>query len=134
MTNWLDRLPGSNIHSVLVARQGMLAFEHYRKGSDYAWDQSLPDAMHGPTSLHDMRSVSKSVVSLLVGVALDRKLVPSVDEPVFKYFPEYADLRTPEKDRITIRHLLTMSAGLQVEREPALHQSEQQRGRHASFG
>jgi CubicO group peptidase (beta-lactamase class C family) len=110
---WLDGLRGSNIHSVLVARRGILAFEHYRKGSDYAWWQSLPDAMHGPTSLHDMRSVSKSVTSLLVGIALDRKLVPSIDEPVFNYFPEYAGLRTPDKDRITIRHLLTMSAGLE---------------------
>jgi len=113
MPAWLDRLQGSNIHCVLVARRGMLAFEHYRKGSDYAWGESLPDATHGPTSLHDMRSISKSVTSLLVGIAVDRKLLPSIDEPAFKYFPEYADLRTPAKDRITIRHLLMMSAGLE---------------------
>jgi len=112
MINWLDGLSGSNIHSVLVARQGMLAFEHYRKGSDNAWAEQLTDAIHGPTTLHDMRSVSKSVTSLLVGIAVDRKLISSIDEPVFKYFPEYADLRTTQKDRVTIRHLLTMSAGL----------------------
>jgi CubicO group peptidase (beta-lactamase class C family) len=33
-------------------------------------------------------------------------------EPVFSYFPEYADLKTPEKAQINLRHLLTMSAGL----------------------
>ena len=38
----------------------------------------------------------------------------SVDERVFKYFPEYAEIRTPEKDAITLRHLLTMSPGLRA--------------------
>ena len=37
-----------------------------------------------------------------------------MDEPVFNYFPEYAEIRTPEKDAITLRHLLTMSAGLRA--------------------
>jgi len=58
-------------------------------------------------------SVSKSVVSLLVGIALDRKLIASIDDPVFTYFPQYASLRTPEKDRILLRHLLSMRSGLQ---------------------
>jgi CubicO group peptidase (beta-lactamase class C family) len=59
-----------------------------------------------------MRSVSKSVTSLLVGIAFDRGLLTDLDASVFSFFPEYEALRTPEKDRITLRHLLTMSSGL----------------------
>jgi CubicO group peptidase (beta-lactamase class C family) len=44
-------------------------------------------------------------------VALDRGWLKNIDEPIFAFFPEYAELRTLEKDRITIRHLLTVSAG-----------------------
>jgi CubicO group peptidase (beta-lactamase class C family) len=50
------------------------------------------------------------VTSLLAGIALDRGWIKDVDAPVLSFFPEYADLRTPEKDGITLRHLLTMSA------------------------
>ena len=113
MTGWLDRLRTSNIHSVLVVRRGALAFEHYRDGNDQQWLVSLPNANHGPTVKHDLRSITKSVISLLVGIAVDRKLIPGLDEPIFNYLPDYLDLRTPEKDRITLRHLLTMAAGLE---------------------
>jgi CubicO group peptidase (beta-lactamase class C family) len=47
-----------------------------------------------------------------LGIALERKLIDNIDESVLNWFPEYSDLRTPEKERISLRHLLTMSAGL----------------------
>jgi CubicO group peptidase (beta-lactamase class C family) len=52
------------------------------------------------------------VTSLLVGVALEGAPDRTLDAPVLDFFPQYAELRTPEKERITVRHLLTMSAGL----------------------
>jgi len=52
------------------------------------------------------------VTSLLVGIAFDRGLLTDLDASAFSFFPEYEALRTPEKDRITLRHLLTMSSGL----------------------
>ena len=67
-----------------------------------------------------MKSVSKSVASLALGIAIDRGLIRSVDEPIFSFFPELSDLRSPEKDRIQLVHALTMSMGLKwVEATPA---------------
>jgi CubicO group peptidase (beta-lactamase class C family) len=67
----------------------------------------------GPGTKHDERSVTKSVVALVLGIAVDHGLIKGIDEPVMSFFPEYADLRTPERDRITLRDLITMSAGLE---------------------
>ena len=101
-----------NIHAVLVVRHGRLVFERYFPGADEIWAKPLGPVAHGVEVKHDLRSISKSVTSLLLGIALDRKLIASIDEPVLKFFPEYTELRTPAKDRIRLRHLLTMSAGL----------------------
>jgi CubicO group peptidase (beta-lactamase class C family) len=101
----------ANIHGVLIVRGGALVFEHYRSGPDERWGRPLGETVHGPNIKHDVRSVSKSVVSLLTGIALDYKLVADIDRPVFIFFPEYASARTPAKDRILLHHLLTMSSG-----------------------
>ena len=103
----------ANIHSVLIVRGGKLVFEHYRAGVDQKWGLSLPDAAQDPDIKHDVRSVSKSVTSLLIGIALERKLIADLDRPVFSYFPEYATARTQAKDGILLRHLITMSSGLE---------------------
>ncbi len=113
MIQWLDGLGHANIHSVLVVRHGRLLFEHYRPGEDECWGEPLGNVAHGPNSKHDLRSVTKSVASLLLGIALDRKLINGIDEFIINWFPQYPDLRIPEKERITLRHLLTMSAGLE---------------------
>ena len=101
-----------NVHAVVIARRGKLVFEQYFSGYDYPW--GIPEGRFAfdATTKHDMRSVSKSVTSLLVGIAIDRKLIAGVEEPVVKFFPEYAALKTPGWDSITLRSLLTMSPGI----------------------
>jgi CubicO group peptidase (beta-lactamase class C family) len=83
----LDKSPEMNVHAVLVARHGKLVYETYRAGGDERWGSKLGIAAHTAELPHDVRSISKSVVSLLFGIALDRHLIASIDDPVFKYFP-----------------------------------------------
>ena len=109
-----DRLEasGANVHAVLVARGGKLVFERYFRGSDEIYGRPVGKVAFGPDTLNNVKSVSKSVASLVYGIAIDRGLIGSVDEPVFSFFPELSDLRTPEKERLRLSHLLTMSLGL----------------------
>jgi CubicO group peptidase (beta-lactamase class C family) len=102
----------ADVHAVVIARHGKLVFEQYYPGYDEPWGEQAGPRDFDAMSRHDMRSVSKSVTSLLVGIAIDRKLIASADEPVVKFFPEYAALKSPGWDRITLRHLLTMSSGI----------------------
>jgi CubicO group peptidase (beta-lactamase class C family) len=112
MAERLERAPRDNVHSVLVVRRGRLAVERYFAGEDQRWGRPLGRVEFGPDTLHDLRSVTKTVVALLVGIAVGRGHLAGVDEPVTGFFPEHADLRSPERDRVRVRHLLTMTAGL----------------------
>jgi len=91
-----------NIHSVLVVRHGKLVFEEYY--GTYHVNQR-----------HALASVTKSVVSILIGIAVDQGYIKSIDDPVEDYFPEYEEIFTEDtlKKAITIRHLLSMSSGLE---------------------
>lgn len=109
-----------NIHSVLIERRGKLVAELYRKGPDLpinvmfgVWRPFAADVDFGPTTLHDTRSISKSVVSLLVGIAVQQGKIKSAATPVLDFYPEFAALRTPERSAITLEHLLTMTSGLE---------------------
>jgi CubicO group peptidase (beta-lactamase class C family) len=113
MAKWLENSKPTNVHAVLVARHGTLTFEHYFAGEDEHWGHPVGEVAFGPGIKHDERSVTKSVVALVLGIAVDHGLIKGIDEPVMSFFPEYADLRTPERDRITLRDLITMSAGLE---------------------
>jgi len=112
----LERVAGdaSNIHGVVVERHGRLVAELYRRGKDKSiWGLVAREVDFGPPVLHDMRSVSKSVVSLLVGIARAQGKIDSLATPVLDFYPQYANLRSTQHDAITLEHLLTMSSGLQ---------------------
>jgi CubicO group peptidase (beta-lactamase class C family) len=102
----------ADAHAVIVVRHGKLVFEEYYTGYDEPWGADDGPYRFEATTKHDMRSTSKSVISLLVGIAIDHRLIASADEPVLKFFPEYAALRSTGWDDITLRHLLTMSSGI----------------------
>lgn len=93
-----ERMP--RLHSLLVSRHGALILEHYFHGTR-------------ASSYANVKSASKSVISALVGIAIDRKLLPGVGAPIAPYFGELtaanADVR---KRKITIEDLLTMRSGL----------------------
>ena len=95
-----DRLVASsaNVHAVLVARGGKLVFERYFKGSDEINGRRVESVTFDADTLHNIKSATKSVASLALGIAIDRGLIRSVNEPIFSFFPELSDLRSPEKD------------------------------------
>lgn len=90
-----------NIQSVLIVKNGKLVLEEYFYGFNR-------------DKMHQLRSATKSVTSILVGIAKDQKLISSVDQKLYEIFPEYEEIDwSSPKDKITIKHVLTMSAGLE---------------------
>jgi CubicO group peptidase (beta-lactamase class C family) len=112
MTDAIRQNTDWNVHAVLIERDGRLVYEEYFVGWDQRWGRSLGQVAFDRQTRHDLRSVSKSVISALVGIALGSGAIRSVDEPILAFFPDYADLTDPERKRVTLRHALTMSAGL----------------------
>jgi CubicO group peptidase (beta-lactamase class C family) len=104
----------ANIHGVIVERHGRLVAELYRHGKDQSiWSLFARDVEFGPTVLHDLRSVSKSMVSLLIGIARQQNKIGALTTPVLTFYPEYTDLDPAERTAITLENLLTMSSGFQ---------------------
>ena len=88
------------LHSLLVSWRGRLILERYYNGAR-------------ATRPANIKSASKSLISALVGIAIERKLIPGVDTPIVQYFPELAKDRSPAKREITVEDLLTMRSGLE---------------------
>ncbi|MBN1155015.1 serine hydrolase [candidate division KSB1 bacterium] len=105
-----------NIHSVLIVKDGKLVLEHYFPG--YTFNYEAKDfkgeyTQFNSTTIHNMASVTKSITSILFGIALDQGFIDNVDETLFNFFPQYASLNNSLKSQITLQHLLTMTSGLQ---------------------
>jgi len=99
----------AKIDAVLVIRHGKLVYEQYF--ADYG-NPFFGSITFDPTRKHDLHSITKSITALVLGIEIGRGRIGGIDQPVLPQLPDYADLRSPEKDRITLRHLLTMSQGL----------------------
>jgi CubicO group peptidase (beta-lactamase class C family) len=89
-----------DLHSLVVSRRGQVVAEYYAGRAR-------------PGGLANVKSASKSVISALVGIAIDRGLIPGVKEPIATYFPELRKDPDRRKQAITIEDLLTMRSGLE---------------------
>jgi len=104
--------PELGVHAILIERRGHLVYEAYFDGFDERWGQQLGRVAMTAATKHDLRSVTKSVVSALAGIALRAGTIPSLDQSVVHWFPEYPELNTPERRRVTLAHVLSMTSGL----------------------
>lgn len=91
------------LYSALLIRHGHLVFEEYYHG-------------YQRNSFFSIASATKSVVSMLIGTALQQGLLHDLDQRVYDFFPEFADSKLdPRKREMRLRHLLSLMAGYSEE-------------------
>ncbi|AXK71173.1 class C beta-lactamase-related serine hydrolase [Lysobacter sp. TY2-98] len=112
-----------NVHAILVERHGRLVLEMYQGGPDRSVYSLLSTRQSfGPGTLHDVRSVGKTVTSLLYGVAFEQRKVPAPDAALDGSFPHLDGVAADNARRIRVRDLLDMSSGLEwTEGRPGLN-------------
>lgn len=92
----------SSLRSLLVQQNGELITEQYFRNAS-------------PNRPMNTKSASKSIISLLTGIAVDKGYIESVDDRISKYLPEYFEtISDSTKHRITVKNLLTMQTGLET--------------------
>ena len=96
----------ANICAVTAIKDGKAVYEDFWNG-------------YGPGDARNVMSVTKSVMSLLTGIAVDKGYIGSVEDKVLDYFPDYEPKRGEKTIYdIRIRHLLTMTAPYKGKSEP----------------
>jgi len=114
--NDINRGKYKEVHSILILKDDKLVLEEYFTGHKYQWD--APNH-HGELvtwdqdMMHVCQSVTKSITSACIGIAIDEGFIESVHQSIFDYLPEHQHLNIDGKDKITIEHLLTMTSGLE---------------------
>lgn len=91
--------PHHDLKGIVIVRDGRLVSEHYFNG-----DSS--------DSLHDIRSATKSITALAMGIAIEKHSIRSVDDSIAAYLP---GLPHDGKEAISIKDLLTMRSGLDAD-------------------
>ena len=95
-------------NSVIVVNQGTIVREKYYNDFTYKTE-------------FNTYSVTKSFTSTLIGIAIDQGIIGSVNDPIVSYFPNITfDNDSPEKQRVTIKHVLTMTSGFDYGVDPTL--------------
>ncbi len=104
-----------NVHAVVVEHDGRLVYERYFTGEDERWGRPVGWVSFDRDSLHDLRSVTKSVTTALVGIALGGDYQAAIERPIVEYFDDLEGPFGTGVEDITLSHVLTMTAGLEWE-------------------
>ena len=102
------------VHSLLIYKDGKLVVEEYFSGHRYQWDgrgHRGEFVEWQPYMTHHVQSVTKSVTSACIGIAIDKGFIKSVDQSIFDYLPDHMEFKNNGREKITIEHLLTMTPG-----------------------
>ncbi len=105
----------NEIHGLVIVRHGRLVLETYGRGRMYdgSDDMFTPVMDFDRDTLHIVHSVSKSFMSTLVGVAIRDGFIRDENQSVLEFFPEHSGRFGSPKEGILLRHLLSMSSGLE---------------------
>lgn len=101
MFEHIEQEKNGNLHGLVVVRNGYIVAEHY------------PSALYDQETNHNVYSVTKSLLSGVVGIAIDEGII-NLDDRVLDYFPDL-ELKnnSKEKEDITIEQFLTMTSGIE---------------------
>lgn len=114
MTDFIKLIRAGNfgdIHSILIYRKEKLALEEY-----FALDGKISGSFVNDTyreKTHQLSSVTKGILSLVTGIAIEQGNISNLNEPISNYLPHYSNSFTEDKKQIQIKHLLTMTSGLE---------------------
>ncbi|WP_158551391.1 serine hydrolase [Rhodohalobacter sp. SW132] len=90
------------IYGVMIEQDGELLFDEFRGGMD-------------ANRTTNIKSASKSVLSLLIGIAIDQQYLEGVDQQIGEFFPDYFNEHPdPVKESLTLKNLLTMRTGMET--------------------
>lgn len=99
LADGLDSL--SRLHNLVILHEGAVAFEYHNRGPQ-------------PTEPANIKSVSKSVISLVTGIAIDKGYLTGLDQPITEVLGRHLPSDPPaDLSTITIENLLSMQSGLQ---------------------
>jgi len=110
----LNSIENHNWHSLLIIKDGKLVFEEYFPGEKFELAQYTGETGFDMNDKHTLASATKSIASALVGIAIDKGFIESVNQPIFDFYLQYYDIfeSSEQKQNLTIQHLLTMRSGI----------------------
>jgi len=110
----LENFEDHDWHSILIVRDGKLVFEEYFEGEMFELAQFTGEIGFDMHNKHTSASATKSITSALVGIAIDKGFIESVDQKISDFYPQYFDIfeESQQKQNLTIKHLLTMRSGI----------------------